>query len=183
MKRLDRQLQRMRIAKVLPYIKPGARVLDVGCADGALYRRAPALSRYVGVDPDAPAEAPGPNARFVRSTFPAQAIDEGEQFDVITALAVLEHVPRDAQAGFANACARHLSANGYLAISVPSPAVDRIIDALKRTGLLDGMREDQHYGFDPTSTPDIFEAHGFRLRHHRRFELGLNHLFVLQRSH
>jgi 2-polyprenyl-3-methyl-5-hydroxy-6-metoxy-1,4-benzoquinol methylase len=181
MRQLDRQLQRMRIARVLPYIKPGARVLDIGCADGALYRRAPALSRYVGVDPEAPADAPGPNARFVQSTFPAPAIGDHEQFDVIAALAVLEHIPREAQTGFATACAGHLSANGYLVISVPSPAVDAIIDALKRARLLDGMREDQHWGFDPSTTLSIFEAQGIGLHHHQRFELGLNHLFVLQR--
>jgi len=99
---------------------------------------------------------------------------------VIAALAVLEHIPVAEQSEFARACARHIAPAGRLAISVPSPMVDRIIGALKKARLLDGMHEDQHYGYDPELTPSIFAPHGFEVVHHRRFEFGLNHLFVLR---
>jgi SAM-dependent methyltransferase len=180
-KRLDRYLQRIRIAKVRPYINPGDRVLDIGCADGALRRQVPNLAGYVGVDPDASADAPWPNARFLRSAFPTPLLDAKERFNVLAAFAVLEHVPVQEHDRFAGACARHLIPGGFLVISVPSPIVDRIIDGLKRLRLIDGMREDQHYGYDPSRTPAIFEPHGFRLHRHSRFEAGLNHLFVFQR--
>ena len=52
MKWTDRFLQRWRIRKVLPYIKPGARVLDIGSADGALFQFAPKLAAgCLGIDP------------------------------------------------------------------------------------------------------------------------------------
>lgn len=180
MKPLDRLLQRIRIRKVAPYIKPGARLLDVGCADGALARLVAGLD-YVGIDPEAPVEASAPRCRFVRDVFPGVGLPSPERFDVITALAVLEHVPQEAQAAFAQACARHLVSGGRLLLTVPSKWVDPILDVLMKVHVIDGMETEQHYGFDAASTRGVFEPHGFRLEVHQRFELGLNHLFVFRR--
>jgi 2-polyprenyl-3-methyl-5-hydroxy-6-metoxy-1,4-benzoquinol methylase len=179
-KRVDLLLQRLRIRAIEPYLKAGMRVLDIGCADGVLYRLAPPLDSYVGVDPDASEGSIGPNARLVRGMFPTGEIDDRQQFDLLVALAVLEHVPAAEQATFARACARHVAPGGHVAITVPSPIVDPILHVLKSTSIVDGMRSEQHYGFRPDDTPGIFEPHGFQLRLHRRFELGLNHLFVFQ---
>jgi hypothetical protein len=41
------------------------------------------------------------------------------------------------------------------------------------------MEVHQHWGLRPSDIPGIFEKHGFQLVRRRRFELGLNHLFVL----
>lgn len=182
MKYLDRALQRIRFRMIAPYIKPATRLLDIGCADGALYGKAEPLDRYVGVDPCAPITALSPNAKFIRDTFPTPQLTPTERFDVIAVTAVLEHVPREAQAAFASACARHSASRGCLAITVPSPAVDSILYLLKGVSLLDGMKDEEHYGFHPETTASIFEPHGFRLERHSRFELGLNHLFVFRRS-
>ena len=52
MKFTDRVLQRWRIAKVRRYISPGARILDIGSADGALFQRlAPVAAGSMGIDP------------------------------------------------------------------------------------------------------------------------------------
>ena len=63
-------------------------------------------------------------------------------------------------------------------ITVPSPLVDRILKIGIRLRLLEGMEVHQHHGFDPHSMPALFAPH-FRVERRRRFELGLNHLFVL----
>jgi SAM-dependent methyltransferase len=181
-RRLDRTLQRLRIGQVAPFIARGSRVLDVGCSEGELYTQVPGIVRYVGVDPDAPVGRSTGDMRFVKDVFPTAGIDQAEQFDAIVALAVLEHVPRAAQGDFASACARHLAPGGVLAITLPSPVVDSIIALFKRIRILDGMHDEQHYGFDPTTTASIFQPHGLRLRVHRRFELGLNHLFVFEHA-
>jgi len=178
---IDRWLQRWRFSKVRPYLHPGARVLDIGSADGALYRYHPSVAAFVGVDPDA--ESPGPlgaNGRLVRGLFP-DAIEGEAPFHVISMLAVLEHVPPAAQAPLAAACARYLQPGGVLVITVPSPIVDRILDVLAALRLIHGMAMEQHYGFDAATTPAIFTAPGLRLRLARRFQLGVNNLFVFEK--
>jgi 2-polyprenyl-3-methyl-5-hydroxy-6-metoxy-1,4-benzoquinol methylase len=169
------------VAKARRFLKPDARVLDIGCADGTLSRASTGIRRYVGVDPDVAEPGTRGGVTFIRGTFPNAEIADDERFDLVAALAVLEHIPADAQVPFARACAERLSPGGFVVITVPSPAVDAIIHGLKRLGLLEGMHEEEHHGYRPGDTPKLFEPHGLTLHCHRRFELGLNHLFVFQR--
>ncbi|HEY7819578.1 MAG TPA: hypothetical protein VIG29_15255, partial [Vicinamibacteria bacterium] len=54
--------------------------------------------------------------------------------------------------------------------------------ALKFLRLIDGMALDEHHGFEPSDTPAIFSGFGLRLVRRRKFQLGLNNLFVFQRE-
>lgn len=178
---VDRWLQRWRFSKVRPYLHPGCRVLDIGSADGALFRYHPGVAAFVGVDPDAETPGPlGPNARLVRGLFP-EAIEGEAPFHVISMLAVLEHVPPAAQGPLAEACARYLAPGGVLVITVPSPIVDKILDVLAALRLIHGMAMEQHYGFDAGQTPAIFTAPGLRLKIAATFQLGVNNLFVFEK--
>jgi SAM-dependent methyltransferase len=182
MKAIDRLLQRWRISKARAYIAPGARVLDIGCADGELFRRIPHVGEGIGVDPDLPASMPSlPNAVLVRGVFP-EALPDHRPFDVITLLAVLEHVPPQSQRNLALDCARHLKPGGHLVITVPSPFVDHILAVLKFFRLIHGMALEQHYGYDPRQTATLFAVGGLDLISTRRFQLGLNYLFVFRKN-
>jgi len=179
MNRVDRWLQRWRIRVAGPYVPKGARVLDVGCADGVLARLIPGISHYVGIDPDA-TERQTENVTIIRGVFPDD-LPESPPFDVITMLAVLEHVPEAEQAVVANACARALKPNGRLLITTPAPIVDHLLGVLRFFRIVDGMAVEQHHGFEPCQTPSIFAEPGFVLIRWRRFQLGLNSLFVFRR--
>jgi 2-polyprenyl-3-methyl-5-hydroxy-6-metoxy-1,4-benzoquinol methylase len=180
MKALDRFLQRWRMAKAVPHIQPGDSVLDVGCADAALFKVLGSRIRSgVGIDEDGCNEVQG-SYRLMRGRFPDD-LPPTETFDVITVLAVLEHIPVDAQETFARSCFERVQPGGRVVVTVPQPSVDRIIDVLKALHLLDGMAEHQHYGFDTRRTSAIFEAAGFRTIVSRRFQLRLNNLFVFYR--
>lgn len=179
---VDRLLQRWRFRKVRPFLTAQTRVLDIGSADGALFRYHPDVAAYVGIDPDAAQAGPlGRGARLVRGHFP-QAIEGEPPFDVIAMLAVLEHVPPEAQSPLAAACHAYLRPQGHLVVTVPSPAVDRILDVLAALRLIHGMAMEQHYGFGVSQTPAIFERPDFQLRQADTFQLGLNHLFVFQKA-
>jgi len=172
---LDRLIQQLRIRKALPHIPAGGRLLDIGCADGALIRAAAGRVRdAVGIDPDAPA-----GSGLVRGNFPRDLRDAGP-YDVIALLAVFEHVPDDERTAFVAACRRLLRAGGRVVVTVPAPVVDRIVDALRRLRLVHGMDIEAHHGYRPEETPRFFEAAGMRLIAHEPFELGLNHLFVFE---
>jgi SAM-dependent methyltransferase len=182
MKMIDRLLQRWRISKARPYVPAGARVLDIGCADGELFRQIPAVAEGVGVDPDLPQEtAAGPRTVLLKGLFP-HVLPDQQPFDVITMLAVLEHVPPECQRTLALDCARHLKPGGYLVITVPSPCVDCILAVLQFCRLIHGMALEQHYGYDPSRTGALFAVGGLELVHARRFQLGLNNLFVFRKT-
>ncbi len=178
MKRVDTLLQRRRIAAALRWIPAGGHVLDVGCADGALFDRGrPTIASGVGIDTvDDQPWVDGPFERRV-GTFP-DSLDPDDRFDAVVMLAVVEHLHDDELRGWAAAVPRALRPGGRLVITTPSPSVDHILAAGIRIRLLDGMEAHQHHGFDPGEVPSIFSVAGMRLEHRRRFELGLNHLFV-----
>ncbi|MDP9276260.1 MAG: class I SAM-dependent methyltransferase [Chloroflexota bacterium] len=181
MKTIDRLLQRRRIAKAAPFIDQGARVLDIGCADGALFRAlAKRIARGVGIDPDLAGDRGDGTIRLVRGRFPDD-LRTKEQFDVITMLAVFEHLDDGEQRRVAAACADLLRHGGRVVLTVPEPVVDRIVRALARFGLVAGMALHEHHGFDPRLTVERFPPGDFGLEYREKFQFGLNNLFVLRR--
>ena len=94
-------------------------------------------------------------------------------------LAVFEHFRDDDRPRVVEACRRLLRPGGRVVMTVPAPAVDRIVDLLRTLHLAHGMDIDAHHGYQPAETATHFS--GFRVLRHERFELGLNHLYVLER--
>jgi len=178
---LDRRLRDARIARCRPYIRPGDALLDVGCADGEMLRRLRGLISYgVGIEPTLDARREGDGYVLLPGRFP-DAVPSAATFDVITLLAVLEHMPPAEQARLAGTCANLLATGGRIVITVPSPRVDDILHLLIRLRLIEGMGVHEHYGFRPGLTPGLFPAPTYRMAAHRRFQLGLNNLFVFEK--
>lgn len=191
MKAFDRFLQRWRIDKALAHLPDRAFVADIGCSDGALFRRAGAALRGgVGLDPALPAGAEdtiaadcGADVRLVRGLFPAEIPAErpfAGPFDAITALAVLEHMDESELDAVARASAARLRPGGRFVATVPSPLVDPILHVLQAIRVIDGMHVDEHHEMDAAAIPEAFVGAGFRLVRHERFQLGLNNLFVFE---
>lgn len=158
-------------------------MLDIGSADGALFKHPDVARRVaggVGIDPDA-TPVTADRFRMVRGSFPDD-LPVDQKFGTITMLAVLEHIPIDQQPGVARSCFDRTLPGGQLVITVPGPMVDRIIDALKTVRVLDGMSVEQHFGFDPNRTIPLFEDAGYTLAAAKKFQLGLNHLYVFAKG-
>ncbi len=182
MKALDRFIQSWRIRQARRFIPTGARVIDVGAHEGELFRAlGPALGRGYGIEPLSKTTLEEPNFTVVPGYFPRVRPAVGD-WDAVTMLAVLEHIPASEQTALAEACHALLKPGGKVIITVPAKAVDHLLAALRLMRLIDGMSLEEHFGFEPAATPGIFPAPGFRLVHHGRFQAGLNHLFVFARS-
>ena len=180
MKALDRYLREVRIAKARRFVRAGDVVVDVGCADGIMFTRwADLIGQGYGVDPTLEQVIKHPGYTLYPGHFPDPLPEV--QCNVITMLAVLEHIPSQQQAELASVCSEMLLPGGRLVITVPSPRVDEILKALSILRLVDGMSVDEHYGFDVERTLELFAGPEFQLLHRSRFQLGLNNLFVFER--
>ena len=182
MKALDRFIQRWRIRQARRFIPDQARVIDIGAHEGELFEAlGQKLQWGYGVEPLRPSPLLRDKFMVVPGYFPAQRPPEGN-WDVVTMLAVLEHVPTSAQPALAAACQEVLKPGGRVILTVPAQAVDHILAALRFLHLIDGMSLEEHYGFEPADTLRIFDGPHFRLLHRSRFQGGLNHLFVFERT-
>lgn len=181
MKALDRELQRQRIRKAVPFIRPDSSVVDVGCHDGAFFAAARSLvSSGIGIDVQEPDTWVGDPFELRLGRLP-DLVDGGPTFDAIVALAVVEHVPPDELEAWGEAVPALLVPGGRLIITTPSPKVDKLLDLLIGLRLADGMDAEAHHGFDPRDVRRLFETGSMELEVSSRFQLGLNHLFVFRR--
>jgi 2-polyprenyl-3-methyl-5-hydroxy-6-metoxy-1,4-benzoquinol methylase len=178
---VDRILQSWRIRKARPFIKPGARVLDIGSADGELFAQIGSFAKgSLGIDPTLKADTQAHGVPLIAGFFPKD-MPAVEPFDAITMLAVLEHFPASAYADLSEGCARFLKSGGHLIITVPSPIVDHVLKVLKGLRLIHGMSLEEHHGFQVEQTSQIFPTARFKLVAQKKFQLGMNNLFVFQR--
>jgi 2-polyprenyl-3-methyl-5-hydroxy-6-metoxy-1,4-benzoquinol methylase len=188
---LDKLIQRLRIAKAVKYITPGSSVLDVGCHQGELFSvLGKRLGSGVGIDPLLQQEVYNERFSLIRGHFPGDLngggakggdLNEAGSFDHICLLAVLEHIPMSQQQEIAVRCRQLLRHDGRVIITVPSPGADILLDILKKLRLIKGMSLEDHYGFDPNQIPVVFSQAGFTLVVHKRFQAGLNNVFVLKK--
>lgn len=184
MKFFDRVLQDWRIAKARPFIPQGARVLDIGCADGQLFKRlrGEVADDSLGIEPTLSHSGVAGSVRLIAGRFPDD-MPPLEAFDVVTLLAVIEHFPSSRYANLKEGCLRFLKPGGFLIITVPSPWVDYLLPVLRRCHLVDGMSLEEHHGYAVRKTEDIFCPPCFKLIKRKHFQLGLNNLFVFTRTH
>ena len=181
MKFLDRYLRDVRFARARPFVRRGDSVLDVGCADAEMFRQWRGfIGHGIGVDPCLSEKQVTDSMEVYPGLFP-QAVPPGVSCDVITMLAVLEHIPPIEQSKLADACDALLKRGGRVVITVPSPRVDDILHVLLRLRLIAGIAVHEHYGFQPADTLRLFPGPRFRLVRHARFQLGLNNLFVFEK--
>lgn len=182
MKAIDRFLRAWRTRVALRAVPaPLQAALDIGCGDAYLLSRVRAGQR-TGIDPGLAEARIEAGIRLLPGRFPDDlaALSPDGPYDAIFALAVFEHLT---DADFAQARDRLpdlLRPQGRLIVTVPHPLVDAILDLLLALRVIDGQAVHEHHGFEPARLLEL-GSERLRLMYRRRFQLGLNNLFVFER--
>jgi len=181
MKAIDSFLQKWRMQVAMRQLPRQVKLIDVGAHNGELFEAlGTQLVEGFGIEPLLPFRTQFPKYCLEPGYFP-QVHPEKGGWDAITLLAVLEHIQPSQQKSLADACWEILRPGGLVIITVPSPSVDSLLFVLKSMKLIDGMSLEEHFGFQPEDAKRIFSKPRFRLIQHKRFQMGLNHLFVFSK--
>jgi SAM-dependent methyltransferase len=110
-------LARGEFKRVAELVRPGEKVLDVGCGEGGLAHHLP-YATYVGLDPNFSLGADGPDVR--NETVAEHAASHPGEYNVVCAFHAIEHVADPL--GFARDLVQCVRPGGRLCIVVPSRA-------------------------------------------------------------
>jgi 2-polyprenyl-3-methyl-5-hydroxy-6-metoxy-1,4-benzoquinol methylase len=182
---LEPLLRRMRIAQVLPVVRrhPECRLLDIGCGWEARFLRAvePYVASGVGIDFKAP-----PLATAKLTTITATLSDRlpfaDASFDVVTLLAVLEHLAEPRR--MVEEIARVLRPGGQVVLTVPSHAAKPVLEFLAyRVHVVSEaeIRDHKRY-YAAADLRTLLEGTGLAIERHRYFQLGMNNFLIATRA-
>ena len=108
-------LARAEFKRVAQLIRPGGKILDVGCGEGGLARHLP-NAIYVGLDLNFPPGTDGPDVR--NETIAEHGLHHSDEYDAVCAFHVIEHVADPL--GFGRDLVQCVKPDGHLCIAVPS---------------------------------------------------------------
>ena len=182
---LEPILRQMRIGRVLVEIKriPGADLLDVGC--GFNYKFLSAVESFIGhgtgVDFKVPEVRTG-KITTIQAVLSETLPFEDQAFDVVTMLAVLEHL--DLPKEICTEISRILRPGGKLIVTVPSKRAKPVLEFLSyRLGVVNKEEIADHKKYYDLQELQnlIAEIPGLKLIEHCTFQLGMNNYCVMQK--
>jgi ubiquinone/menaquinone biosynthesis C-methylase UbiE len=180
---LEPLLRNLRIRQVLPYIlkHPNCRLLDIGCGWDARFLKSvePYIAAGTGIDFKAPLLTGG-KIRTERRVLTDSLPYDDASFDVVTMLAVLEHLEKPE--ALLREIRRVLNPDGVLVLTVPSKAAKPVLEFLSfRLGLVNRDEILDHKAYhDRKSLETLFEASGLQMKKYRNFQLGMNNFCVAE---
>ncbi len=185
MKPIDKLLRYWRVTVAIKNIPEDIKaVYDIGCDDGYLLRKFKDKSiQKDGIDPLLSIESIDENSVLNKGYFPQDVSNYQKkgQYDAIFSLAVFEHLNEKDLEIASLTISNMLSENGRLIVTVPHHFVDKILNILQFLRLVDGISLEEHHGFVPTELPIHFSKH-LHLVSHKRFQFGLNNIFIFENS-
>jgi ubiquinone/menaquinone biosynthesis C-methylase UbiE len=181
---LEPLLRKMRIRRVLPYIRayPNCRLLDIGCGWEARFLREvePYIEVGVGLDFKAPEMVEG-KIRTERLTLTDCLPYADASFDLVTMLAVLEHL--DQPEAILREIHRVLRPGGELVLTVPSKAAQPVLEFLAfRLGMVSRAEIADHKAYyDREALTMLLEEAGLMVATHHYFQFWMNNFCVAGR--
>ena len=178
---LDKFLYEYRTSKIKPYIKKydNCKLLDIGCGTEA--RLLKAIEQYIsyGVGVDfKPPELKTKKLETIKLTIENKLPFENESFDIVTMLAVIEHLsyPED----ILKEINRILKKDGILLITVPSKIAKPILEFMAFKLKIINREEIEDHKKYYNKKDLIISANNanFYIKKHRYFQFGCNNFAI-----
>lgn len=183
MKTADKILRYMRTCQALKFFPESSQsVLDIGCGeDGYLLKKVKAPVRH-GVDPILKNHKTDSGFFLFKGRVPEVlgVLPLEKSYDVIFALAVLEHLSSIEMENLKFHIESLLGNTGLFIVTVPHPFVDKILFVLSKLKVIDGIELHQHHGLDPSEIERIF-SESLDIVNKKKFQFGLNNLYVFKK--
>ncbi len=158
-------------------------ILDLGCGSADILAYIEKHGIYVGVDNNREMmEGLSSEGNTTEASFIFRDLDDGglnlpNAFDTVFLIAVIEHLK--APGRLLEEMHDLLKDNGSVVVTTPTPLADKLHAHMSKIGFThkDAVRQHHHlYARDELVA--LFSSHGYILFRYKRFELGLNQLFV-----
>ncbi len=179
---LEPILQYLRMQKIKSHIPHNSILLDIGCdADYKFLQYfQKTIQKGIGIDIVVKDTQKG-NIQLVHADLTKKFPRLSSKVDVVTVLAVLEHLPNPEKV--LREIYKVLHKNGLLLLTVPSPKSKPILEFLAQIGLVRKEMIDQHENyFTPQDLQSMLQKIGFTNIHVSLFQLGCNTFVKAEKS-
>ena len=162
------------------------KILDIGCGSFPYFLATTNFKEKYGIDPVINLKVVGEKGiRLNKIAAGAKRLPfEDSFFDVVTMLAVFEHIDHDDLTPVIKEINRILRKGGILIITTPAPWADKLLHQMARVGLISSEEIHEHkHNHRREKIEDIIESAGFKKNKIRSgfFELRMNMWFVAQK--
>jgi 2-polyprenyl-3-methyl-5-hydroxy-6-metoxy-1,4-benzoquinol methylase len=185
---LSPTLQKLRFKNALPFIK-GNYILDIGSSNGEIIKLLSPQIKYFGIEGNKEyfeeATKKYKNHKFLNFYLEHDKVNKIEEFgvnkfDTIIMLAVLEHMKSPEET--LKLLRTYLSEQGKIIITTPSSAAEPVLKIGSKIGLFSNEMDEHENHFPKDKLIAMCSRAGYRIVYYKRFELGFNHLIILEKE-
>lgn len=180
---LDKFIRFYRTAVALKNMPKNVKsVFDIGCDNGYLLNKLDKKVKKEGIDPRLKRNFIKKNFVLKKGYFPNNVTNAQlkNNYEVIFALAVFEHFSKKDLKQSAKVISKMLTSKGIIVITVPDAKIDDILKFLKWIRLIDGLALEEHHHFQTNDIVNYFSEY-LILKKHKKFQLGLNNLYIFEK--
>ena len=170
---------------LIPKSYTRGRILDVGCGQYPYFLLNIKFTQKYGIDPSVRQELVDEKIILNKTPIGTHKFPYIDNFfDVITMLAVFEHIDKDKLNFALGEILRVLKHEGILAITTPSPWSDKLLHQMAKFGFISSEEIHDHKShYDMNTIVDIIKQAGFDEKNIKSgyFELGFNMWFTAKK--